>query len=91
MRTCALTRALACTALGAMLLTACAPQAAVGPREQQSVISKPDEQLTPEQRKYRDAREPERAAVVGILTTAIIMLVVVAVRRMTRTELAQGV
>jgi iron(III) transport system permease protein len=37
------------------------------------------------------SREPERAAVVGILTTAIIMLVVVVVRRMTRTELAQGV
>jgi hypothetical protein len=37
------------------------------------------------------SREPERAAVVGILTTVIIMLVVAAVRRMTRTELAQGV
>jgi iron(III) transport system permease protein len=36
------------------------------------------------------SREPERAAVVGILTTAIIMLVVATVRRLTRTELPQG-
>jgi iron(III) transport system permease protein len=32
------------------------------------------------------AREPERAAVVGILTTVIIMLVVAAVRRIARTQ-----
>jgi iron(III) transport system permease protein len=35
-------------------------------------------------------REPERAAVVGIMTTAVILLVVYAVRRFTRTELPQG-
>jgi iron(III) transport system permease protein len=35
-------------------------------------------------------REPERAAVVGIVTTLIIMLVVGAVRRMTRTQLQPG-
>jgi iron(III) transport system permease protein len=35
-------------------------------------------------------REPERAAVVGIMTTAIILLVVYVVRRFTRTELPQG-
>jgi iron(III) transport system permease protein len=34
--------------------------------------------------------EPERAAVVGILSTAIILLVVAVVRRLTRTELPQG-
>jgi len=40
-----------------MLIGACssAPQAAVGPREQQSVLTTPDNQLTPEQRTYRDA------------------------------------
>jgi iron(III) transport system permease protein len=37
------------------------------------------------------SREPERAAVVGILTTIIIMLVVSAVRRITRTQLEPGV
>jgi ABC-type Fe3+ transport system substrate-binding protein len=47
-----------------MLLAACAPQAAVGPREQQSVISKPDEQLTPQQRNYRDALKEFQATVV---------------------------
>jgi iron(III) transport system permease protein len=36
------------------------------------------------------AREPERAAVVGIMTTVIIMVVVAVVRRMTRTEIAHG-
>ena len=35
-------------------------------------------------------REPERAAVVGIMTTAVILLVVFVVRRFTRTELPQG-
>jgi iron(III) transport system permease protein len=35
-------------------------------------------------------REPERAAVVGILTTAVMLLVVYLVRRFTRTELPQG-
>jgi iron(III) transport system permease protein len=35
-------------------------------------------------------REPERASVVGILTTAIILLVVWIVRRLTRSELPQG-
>jgi iron(III) transport system substrate-binding protein len=38
-----------------ILIPACTPQAPVGPREQQSVLTTPDEQLTPEQRKYRDA------------------------------------
>src|SRR3982074_2289148 len=41
--------------LSAAVLGACAPQAAVGPREQQSVLTKPDDQLSPEQKKYRDA------------------------------------
>jgi iron(III) transport system permease protein len=36
------------------------------------------------------SREPERAAVVGILSTLVIMLVVGAVRRMTRTQLQPG-
>jgi iron(III) transport system permease protein len=35
-------------------------------------------------------REPERASVVGILTTLIILLVVWVVRRLTRSELPQG-
>jgi ABC-type spermidine/putrescine transport system permease subunit II len=34
--------------------------------------------------------EPERAAVVGILSTAVILLVVGTVRRLTRTELPRG-
>jgi iron(III) transport system substrate-binding protein len=39
-----------------VLLAGCTTtQAPVAPREQQAVVAQPDEQLTPEQRKYRDA------------------------------------
>jgi hypothetical protein len=35
-------------------------------------------------------REPERAAVVGILSTLVIMVIVGVVRRVTRTQLQPG-
>jgi iron(III) transport system substrate-binding protein len=48
-----------------MLIGACsAPQAPAGPRESQSVLTMPDNQLTPEQRTYRDALKEFQATVV---------------------------
>ena len=50
--------------LATMLLAACAPPAAVAPREQQAVVAKSDAELTPEQRKYRDALKEFQETVV---------------------------
>jgi len=49
------TRLLAALALSTLIGACSAPPAPVAPREQQSVLTVPDNQLTPEQRKYRDA------------------------------------
>jgi iron(III) transport system substrate-binding protein len=58
-------QAIALAVLGAtMLIGACAPQAAVGPREQQSILTRKDEELTPEQRSYRDVLKEFQASVV---------------------------
>ena len=51
--------------LSAALLGGCsAPQAAVGPREQQAVLTKPDDQLSAEQITYRNAVNEFQATVV---------------------------
>jgi ABC-type Fe3+ transport system substrate-binding protein len=52
--------------LSAAVLGGCsaAPQAAVGPREQQAVLTKPDDQLSPEQMAYRNAVNEFQATVV---------------------------
>jgi iron(III) transport system substrate-binding protein len=58
-------QAIALAVLGAtILIGACAPQAAVGPREQQSILTKKDEELTPEQRNYRDVLKEFQTTVV---------------------------
>jgi iron(III) transport system substrate-binding protein len=58
-------QAIALAVLGAtMLIGACAPQAAVGPMEQQSILTRKDEELTPEQRSYRDVLKEFQASVV---------------------------
>jgi iron(III) transport system substrate-binding protein len=50
--------------LAVLALSACTPQAPAAPREQATVVAKKDEELTPDQRKYRDALKEFQETVV---------------------------